>query len=213
MSEDPQAGGEAGAVNPLGRLRWALWGAALIGVAVVVYIIAQSSSNPTPTLPPAPVISEKPLHEKLTFPSRPTPAPDYVFYDEAGKALRVADFKGKVVVLNIWATWCAPCVTEMPTLAKLQAVYADQQVEVVAVSIDTPSAAAKARLFIASQTPLKFYVDREMKLPFKTSPPIAGTPATMIYDANGLETARVSGPTDWTKPEARALVDKALAGG
>lgn len=215
MSEYPQAGGEAKASSPLGRLRWALWGVALIGVAAVLYIIVQSSSNPTPALgtsrtPTAGAPSS--FAKKLTLPTEPTPAPNYAFFDEAGKPLKVADLKGKVVVLNIWATWCAPCVAEMPTLAKLQAAYANQAVEVVAVSIDSETSATKARVFIARHAPLKFYHDRDMKLPFKLTPPAPGAPTTVIYGKDGLEQARVAGEADWSGPDARALIDKALAG-
>lgn len=215
MSEDPQAGGETRAGNPLGALRWALWSVALIGVAAVVYIIAQSSSNPTPTVQGAVntgAAMPSSFASKLTRPKQPTPPPDYAFFNEAGKPLKVADLKGKVVVLNIWATWCAPCVTEMPTLAKLQAAYAGKPVEVVAVSIDTETSATKARLFIARHAPLKFYHDREMKLPFRLTPQAPGAPTTVIYGRDGLEQARVAGGADWSGPEARALVDKALAG-
>jgi thiol-disulfide isomerase/thioredoxin len=113
--------------------------------------------------------------------------------------------------MNIWATWCAPCIQEMPTLAKLQAAYAGKPVEVVAISIDSESSAAKARLFIAQHDPLKFYHDREMKLPFKLTPPAPGAPTTVIYGADGLETARVAGEADWSAADARALVDAALA--
>jgi hypothetical protein len=99
----------------------------------------------------------------------------------------------------------------MPTLAKMAQAYAGKPVEVMAVSIDTPEDAAKATLFIAQNSPLKFYHDREMKIVFKINAP--GTPTTVIYGKDGLETARVAGDADWTSPEARALVDKALAGG
>lgn len=206
MSEGPAAEGK-----PKGILTWALWGAALIGVAAVVYIMAQASSKPPPATPSAAAASG--FAAKISTASKGTPSPDYVIYDSEGKAMKLADLKGKVVVMNIWATWCAPCVTEMPTLAKLQAAYAGKPVEVVTVSIDSESSAAKARIFIAQHDPLKFYHDREMKLPFKLSPPAPGAPTTVIYGKDGLEVARVAGEGDWNGPEARALVDKALAGG
>jgi thiol-disulfide isomerase/thioredoxin len=190
-------------------LAWALGVAALVGVAVGLYIIVQSSTKTAPEVATVPVPEKTSFASKLKLPTAPTPAPDYAFYDASGKALKVADFKGKVVVMNIWATWCAPCKLEMPTLAKLQAAYAGKPVEVVAISIDTPEAAAKASLFIAQNAPLKFYHDREMKLPFKVGAP--GAPTTIIYGKDGLETARVAGEADWTGAEARALVDKALA--
>lgn len=204
MSEGPEA-----ASKPKGGiLGWALWGAALVGVAAVLYIIVQASSKPKPPPP-----SASGFAEKVSTDSRDTPPPDYAFYDASGKPVKIADLKGKVVVMNIWATWCAPCVTEMPTLAKLQAAYAGQPVEVVTVSIDSESSAAKARLFIAQHDPLKFYHDREMKLPFKLNPPAPGAPTTVIYGKDGLEIARVAGEADWAGAEARKLIDDALAGG
>lgn len=208
MSEGPQA-----SVKPRsGVLRGALWGAALVGVAAVVYIMAQSSTKTPPTVPVAtPAAAVKPMSEKLTMATGPVQSPDYTFFDSSGKPMKIADLKGKVVVLNIWATWCAPCVAEMPTLAKLQAAYAGKDVEVVTVSIDSETSATKARLFIARHDPLKFYHDREMKLPFKVNAP--GAPTTVIYGRDGLEKARVAGEADWSGPEARALVDKVLAAG
>ena len=223
MSEGPEAGGQ-GAEEPGGRagtprggfLNWALWGAALVGVAAVVYIIAQASSN-QPGAPSAPGQSATRAAEgfagKFKRPDQPTPPPDYVFYDDAGKAMKLADLKGKVVVMNIWATWCAPCKVEMPTLAKLQAAYKGQPVEVVAVSIDTVEDAAKARLFIAQNDPLKFYHDREKKMPFKLVPMAPGAPTTVVYGKDGLEVGRVEGEADWASPEARAVVGAALAAG
>lgn len=194
-----------------GMLAWAVGGVALLGAAAVVYIIAQASTKPAPPEIHGLVPEKTALSSKLSTPQQPTPPPDYAFYDSTGKALKVADFKGKVVVLNVWATWCAPCKVEMPTLAKLQAAYAGKPVEVMAVSIDTPEAAQKASLFIAQNAPLKFYHDRDMKLPFKLN--AQGAPTTVIYGKDGLEAARVSGEADWSSPEARALVDKALAAG
>jgi len=192
-------------------LAWALWGAALVGVAAVLYIIGSASTKPPPPAPSASATA-KSFASKLSTAAVGTAPPDYTFYDAGGKAMKIADLKGKVVVMNIWATWCAPCVTEMPTLAKLQAAYKGKPVEVVTVSIDSESSAAKARLFIAQHDPLKFYHDREMKLPFKLAPPAPGAPTTVIYGKDGMEVARVAGEADWSGPEARALVDKALGG-
>jgi len=209
MSEGPQAPEKpkGGRLLPL-----ALGAVALAGVAGAVYIIGSATSNPA-----APKVATGPQNmpkadfaKKVVFPTQPTPAPDYTFFDAAGKPLKVADFKGKVVVLNTWATWCGPCKAEMPTLAKLAAAYEGKPVEVVVVSIDSADDAQKATLFIAQNSPLKFYHDREMKIPFRLNAP--GTPTTVIYGKDGLETSRVAGEADWTSPEAKALVDKALAG-
>ena len=98
-----------------------------------------------------------------------------------------ADFKGKVVVLNIWATWCGPCKTEMPTLAKLAQAYAGKPVEVVAISIDKPDALAEAKAFIAANAPLKLYNDPDAKLPWTLKPNADGMPTTIILGKDGLE--------------------------
>ena len=211
MSEGP----EATAKPKGGTLRLALWSVALVGVAGIVYIMLQSSTNPAPSISTGPLSASAKatpsLASKVEMATHAIPAPDYTFYDSDGKAMKIADLKGQVVVMNIWATWCAPCVAEMPTLAKLQAAYAGMPVKVVAVSIDSESSATKARLFIASHDPLAFYHDREMKLPFRINAP--GAPTTVIYGKDGLEKARVAGEADWSGPEAKALIDKVLAEG
>jgi thiol-disulfide isomerase/thioredoxin len=196
-----------------GLLTWALWGAALLGVAAVLYIIAQASTKTAQVTPsgPAAAAGKSDFASKVSRPEAPTPAPDYAFRDAAGKPVKIADLKGKVVVLNIWATWCAPCKIEMPTLAKLAQAYAGKPVEVVVVSIDKPEDAAKARLFIAQNAPLEFYHDGEMKLPFKANVP--GFPTTIIYGKDGAEAVRVAGEADWSAPEPRALVDEVLNAG
>jgi len=125
--------------------------------------------------------------------------------------VKLSDFKGKVVVMNVWATWCGPCVAEMPTLAKLQAAFAGKPVEVVAVSIDTADDTAKAKAFLAKHAPLKFYQDTTMKLPFVLKPAAEGTPVTVIYGKDGKEAGRVTGDADWSQPDAKAAVEKALA--
>ena len=112
----------SGARPRRGLLNWALWGAALIGVAAVLYIIVQASIKPQQ---PGGLSSlARGEMGKLVVPAEAAPAPVDTFYDQAGKPLRIADFRGKVLVLNLWATWCAPCVQEMPTLAKLAGAYA-----------------------------------------------------------------------------------------
>ena len=153
-------------------------------------------------------------HAKLlAHPADGKPGPDYAFNDASGKPLKIADLKGKVVVMNLWATWCAPCVAEMPTLAKLAAEYADKPVVVIPVSVDTPAQTDKARLFIGQHAPLAFYSDPEMKLPFALKPAAQGMPTTVIYGADGLERGRVSGGADWSGADARAVIDRLLAKG
>jgi thiol-disulfide isomerase/thioredoxin len=192
-----------------GFLNWALWGAALIGVAGALYIIVQASIKPEQD--PGLRAAAHGAMGKLQTPEAPASAPENVFFDAAGRPHRAADFKGKVLILNLWATWCAPCVAEMPTLAKLAAHYQGQPVAVVPVSIDSAEDLEKAKAFIAGRPPLGFYSDPEKKLPFSLRPQANGLPTTVIYGADGLERGRISGGADWSGPDARAVVDHVLA--
>jgi thiol-disulfide isomerase/thioredoxin len=204
MSENPAAKPSGG------YLKWALWGVAILGVAAVLYIIGGALIKPggggeLDRL-------AKGEMAKLQVPLEPTRAPVHVFYDGAGDPVRIADFQGQVVVMNIWATWCAPCVLEMPTLAALQKRYAGKPVKVVAVSVDQEDDLAKAQAFIAKHAPLDFYVDRERKISFVLTPPAPGMPTTVIYGPDGVERARLAGEADWTSEEAVAVIDQVLAG-
>ena len=207
---------EQSAAKPRGGvLTWALWGAALIGVAAVVYITVQSSTKPAVQTVPlkAPAAVSHSVAAKLEHPSDGALPPDYTFHDGAGKAVKIADFKGKVVVVNLWATWCAPCKIEMPQLAKLQAEYAGKPVQVVAISIDKAEALAEAKTFIAGKAPLTFYNDPAAKLPWALKPPAAGMPTTVIYGKDGFERGRVSGEAEWAGDGAKSVIDKILAEG
>jgi thiol-disulfide isomerase/thioredoxin len=192
-----------------GVLKLALWSVAAVGVAAVIYIIAQASIKPGQASGLRPLARGE--MSKLTFPVEATAAPAASFTGPDGRALRVADFKGKVVVLNLWATWCGPCVTEMPTLAKLQAEYAGKPLAVVAVSMDGAQDLDKARAFIVEHAPLTFYNDPKLKLPFALVPPSPGMPTTVIYGADGVERARLSGGADWSGADAKAVLDLVLA--
>ena len=192
--------------NPM---RLALGGVFLVGVAAVLYVIASASFKPSG---PADLREfKKGTLEKLDVPATPRPAPDTVFASLDGKPATLADFKGRVVVMNLWATWCAPCKAEMPTLAKLQAAYATQPVTVLPISVDRDSDLNLVNEEMAANPPLKTYRDPSYKLSFALEPKAAGYPTTVIYDRQGRERARMAGPADWSSPEARGMVEKLLA--
>lgn len=201
---DQPAGGTKGGV-----LKWSLWGVGFAGVAAVVYIIGVASIHPGGSGGLKALARGE--MAKLETPAAPAPGPTQAFVDADGKPVRLADFRGKVVVLNLWATWCGPCVIEMPTLARLAQAYAGKPVVVVALSVDKAEGVDKAKAFIARNAPLGFYNDPKMAMPFALVPPSATMPTTVIFGPDGLERARMSGGADWAGPEARAVIDAVLA--
>jgi thiol-disulfide isomerase/thioredoxin len=143
----------------------------------------------------------------LTVPARPSRLSKLVFNDATGRPVDVGQFRGKVVVVNLWATWCVPCITEMPTLAALQRAY-PETVAVVTVSMDTDERLPNARDFIGVHEPLALYHDPRFAIP--SSLEVKGMPATLIYDRQGREVGRVMGEAKWDSPEARALIEALL---
>ena len=138
-------------------------------------------------------------------------APDYVFKTREGADARFADFRGKVVVVNLWAMWCAPCRTEMPTLARLDEAYPDSDLMVLPINVDaTEDGLANARSFIDVHEPLPLYSDMKFQLPFLL-PQQEKMPQTVLLDRRGRIRASFAGEADWASPEARALVDALLA--
>ena len=149
---------------------------------------------------------------KLQTPA-PTPAPGYVFKDAEGRDVRFADFKGKVAVVNLWATWCAPCKIEMPTVAALAKHYEGRDdVAVVTISMDVDKAVPEARAFIADHPPLTYYADPKFQLPFEF-PGKGAMPQTILLDRRGNVRAVLTGEADWASDEAKALVEALLAEG
>ena len=207
MSE--KSGGEAKGEPKAIPLKWALRGVAVLGVAGIVYIIAQASINPQRETNLKSLATGE--MAKFVTPVEAAPAPVNSFQDPSGAPKRIADFRGKVTVVNLWATWCGPCVIEMPTLAKLAAEYQGKPVEIVAISVDRPDDADKARAFIAKHAPLAFYHDPKMALPFAFKPTASGMPTTIIYGADGVERGRLAGGADWGGKDAKALINKVLA--
>jgi thiol-disulfide isomerase/thioredoxin len=140
----------------------------------------------------------------------PKPIADIAFADGQGKPLKLSDFKGRVVLINLWATWCAPCRKEMPDLAKLQQELGSDQFEVVAISVDRKGAgASSAFLKETGADALKLYVEPTTKVVGELQ--AAGLPATILVDREGRELGRLLGPALWASPEAFALVKAALS--
>jgi thiol-disulfide isomerase/thioredoxin len=142
-----------------------------------------------------------------------TAMPAVIFNDPDGKPISLAKFKGVPVVVNLWATWCAPCVKELPTLDKLAAMHrVDGQLGVIAVSQDDgPQASVDAFLKKLNVTDLAAFHDPKSALSGALGPDTV-LPTTILYDASGKEVWRYVGDTDWTGPEAAKLLAEAGAG-
>jgi len=202
------ASASAGPEAPgLGRgLTLALVCAALVGVAAVLYVMVAAIAKPGSSDGLQALATG--AMSKLKIVDPPSALPSTAFVDATGKPLSLAAFRGKVVVLNLWATWCPPCRKEMPTLARLQAAYAGKPVAVVAVSLDTAVDTDVAKTFLAQYPPLAFYQDAKFNFVTDLKPTPAGFPTTIIFDRSGQERAIVSGEANWASPEAKAVVDR-----
>jgi thiol-disulfide isomerase/thioredoxin len=140
--------------------------------------------------------------------NRGKPAPAVEFNDRDGKPVTLADFKGKPVLVNLWASWCAPCVKELPTLDKLAR---EGKVKVLAVSQDTgPHASVVAFLQAHQIGVLEPYQDSKMALSGALGPDTV-LPTSILIDADGKEVWRYVGDLDWTSPEAAKLLAEAGA--
>ena len=146
------------------------------------------------------------------FVVRPTrePAPDVDFFGKDGVALHMSQWRGRVVLVNLWATWCAPCRKEMPSLAGLQTSLGSKDFEVVAISMDRKGAEASGG-FLAETgaTSLKLYIDTRAAAIDKFQTP--GLPSTILLDRQGNEIGRLLGPADWSSTEALTLNKAAIA--
>jgi thiol-disulfide isomerase/thioredoxin len=138
------------------------------------------------------------------------PAPLLTFLDEEGTKVTLEKFRGKIVVLNLWATWCTPCVAEMPMLDRLQQQLEGVGVVVVALSIDRGGPEVVREFFDEHEiTHLGVYVDPTMRAQSDVS--AIGLPTTIIIDREGNDRGRIVGPAEWDDAEAADLVLKASA--
>lgn len=138
------------------------------------------------------------------------PMPSQSLRDGEGGETTLAAFHGDVLVVNLWATWCAPCMEEMPTLGALQRAY-DGRLRVLPVSVDGEADQGRAKRALAelSEHSLPFLSDPSRAILFSAR--AAGMPTTIIYDREGREIARLTAGADWSSPEAAALMEAALA--
>ena len=131
---------------------------------------------------------------------KPRQLTDLQFQDGAGRARSLADFRGKLVLLNIWATWCAPCREEMPALDRVQATLGGTGFEVLALSVDQQGPEVVRKFFAeVGVKALKVRFDPSAQAAFKLG--AVGLPTTLLIDRGGREIGRHTGPAKWDAPE------------
>jgi thiol-disulfide isomerase/thioredoxin len=198
--------------------------AAVLGFAAVYVTLgrpdnASSPSNTVAAPPPAvsPSLPTGPGSNPLSkgqmaafvFRKSPEGLPEATFQDATGKERTLADWRGKVVLLNLWATWCLPCRKEMPSLDRLQKELGSDRFEVVAVSVDRKGLEASKKFLDETQVQgLGLYVDAttRMSSAFK----VVGLPATLLIDSEGREIGRLLGPAEWDSEDAKRLIRSIL---
>ncbi len=140
----------------------------------------------------------------------PKPLPDLAFQDADDKPLRFADFRGRALLINFWATWCAPCVKEMPSLDRLQAKFPENKFLVLPLSIDGPTRPKVAPFYKDQKlTHLGIYFDKGRKA--MQGLDVSLLPTSILVDPMGRELGRLEGDADWDMPEGVALMKAAIA--
>lgn len=156
------------------------------------------------------VSSAAPKAPEFAMHGTPRPLPNIAFADGDNRARTLADFRGKTVLLNLWATWCAPCRKEMPTLDRLQMKLGGSDFEVVALSIDRAGVDAVRKFYGEIEIMrLAVYIDTGGKAARDLG--IVGIPVTLLIDRTGLELGRLVGPAEWDAPEMVGFLKSAIA--
>src|ERR1700733_5787448 len=150
----------------------------------------------------------------LTMATPPLRLPDLTFEDADGKPNNLSDWRGRTVLVNLWATWCVPCRREMPALESLQTKLGGKDFEVVAINIDTRDP-EKPKNFLkdANLTRLGYFSDSKAKVfqDLKGIGRALGMPTSVLVDGRGCEIATIAGPAEWASDDAVKLITAAIA--
>jgi thiol-disulfide isomerase/thioredoxin len=195
-------------------------GGVAVGLAAVYGIKTMERNAPEAACAPAAELARRlaPLaHGEVAAFAVADPSrrlPDLAFRDGTGAERHLADWRGRTVLLNLWATWCVPCRKEMPALAALEEKLGGPRFEVVAVNIDTRDPdKPRAWLKEVGIDRLAYYADPSAKVfqDLKVVGRAAGMPTTLLVDPAGCELGTVAGPAEWASDDAVKLVTAALA--
>lgn len=170
--------------------------AAVAGASVVLYVIPQGKGTPKP---PAALAALKPAE-------KPALVANAGFTDMGGRSYTLQTYRGRYVLLNLWASWCAPCVKELPQLANLQRAIPAAQFAVVTVDVERNADKIAGKFLIEhNAAELPAFADPGMKLMAATA--TYGLPTTLLIDPEGREIARATGPAEWDAAEAISYFD------
>lgn len=192
---------------------------AAFGLAAVYGIAAMQGNASDPACQPAAALARKlaPLAKgevaAVSVATTPKRLPELAFQDALGKPHTLADFHGRTILLNLWATWCVPCRKEMPALDALQAKLGGQDFEVVTVNIDTRNLdKPKTWLQEVGVKRLSYYSDSSAKVfqDLKAIGKAFGMPTTLLLDRNGCELGTLAGPAEWASDDAIRLIEAAM---
>jgi thiol-disulfide isomerase/thioredoxin len=208
-------------MRPAAQRAWLVLAAIAAAIALVLLIIgfefgpeflSPGKSVQQPTTAAGSTGSGSANALSLSVFDQPRPVPETRFQDGQGHDLTLADFRGRVVLLNLWATWCVPCRKEMPTLDRLQGRLGGKDFVVIALSIDRKGIEAVRGFYHeVGVEKLDIYLDPSGKGSHDLAVP--GVPTTLLIDREGREVARKLGEAEWDSPEMMSLVEQTMRGG
>ncbi len=180
-------------------------GMLLFGVFALFGVFVQSCNGPKSAIDRFAVGSLK----KLTQLEAPPAGPSLTFETMDGQQVQLSKHQGQIVLMNAWATWCPPCIAEMPSLDRLQKMRGSPDFVVVPISLDRTAAEAKDWLEDNDIRSLQSWHDSSYRLTGQLKLP--GLPTSVLYDRDGREVARIPGEVEWDSEEALALIDYLIA--
>ncbi len=197
--------------KPLAQYFWLAALAALAGFAAVYVMVGRPDNERGSGAPPQTEhgAGTNPLltgaMTTFVLKKRPAELPDVQFLNGKGEEVGLTSFAGKVVLLNLWATWCAPCREEMPALERLQKELGSDKFQVAALAVDKAGLDGARKFFKDNKIDgLALYADPTARV--GTQLRVIGMPTTILIDREGREIGRLIGPAAWDSPDAKRLI-------
>lgn len=176
--------------------------AAVVAVVVVVFIVSGSDNDSVAGRGDPPTRGQM---QNFLIAGARLPGPTQTWSDGDGKTITLADFRGKVVLVNFWASWCAPCLRELPSVNALQKDLGGDQFEVVAINIDQQGKrVAEPFAERLKLDALELYLDPRGRISRGVG--VQVMPTTILYDRDGLEIGRMEGPAEWDQADSKKLM-------